>query len=120
MAIQHQLGARIRALRGRRGLTQSELAELVEKSGHLISLIERGLSPPKLNLLERLSDEFGFPLRDLVDFEDGDECPERAALMAKIVDIARTLPTEDLAHAADVMATFEQRHRTREEEVQQG
>ena len=45
------IGRRIKAARERKGLTQEQLAEMVDLSPMHISVLERGAKPPKLETL---------------------------------------------------------------------
>ena len=60
-----RLGARIRALRLERGLTQAELgAPYIGRSG--VSQIESGSSSPSLSMLAALARRLGVEVRDLL------------------------------------------------------
>lgn len=60
------LGARIRALRKKKGFTQQHLAEQVEIETSNISHIERGASKVGLSTLVRIANALGASLDDLV------------------------------------------------------
>lgn len=49
------VGSRIKAARENKKLTQEELAEMVELSPAHISVIERGVKPPKLETFVRIA-----------------------------------------------------------------
>lgn len=60
----HPIGKRIRLIRKRRGITQSQLAELIDKSPVYVSYLENGAKMPSLetlidiiNALETSADE---------------------------------------------------------------
>lgn len=53
------LGQRIKAAREDRGLTQEQLAENVGLSPMHISVIERGVKPPKLDTFVRIANALG-------------------------------------------------------------
>ena len=65
------LGKRIKAAREQAGLTQEELAEQLEMSATHISVIERGVKPPKLETFVRIANSLNVSadslLQDLVD-----------------------------------------------------
>ncbi|MBU0493255.1 MAG: cupin domain-containing protein [Chloroflexi bacterium] len=56
------VGAHVRALRQRRGLSLRALAELCELSPNTISLVERGASSPSVATLHRLATALGVPI----------------------------------------------------------
>jgi transcriptional regulator with XRE-family HTH domain len=64
-----ELGARIRGVRGRRGLTVVDLANKAQVSKSLISQIERGLAAPSIETLRRVAAALEVPLFSL--FLDG-------------------------------------------------
>lgn len=53
------IGRRIKAARERKGLTQEQLAELVDLSPMHISVLERGAKPPKLETLINIANALG-------------------------------------------------------------
>jgi len=68
-----RVGAHIRRLRRRRGLTQRTLAEACGLSTNAVGLIERGESSPSVSTLHRLALALEAPIADL--FADSDEEP---------------------------------------------
>lgn len=62
------LGERIRELRKERGLTQEQLAELVEVEQKHISRLELGKSFPTIDRLQKVSEALNVPLREFFDF----------------------------------------------------
>lgn len=62
------LGARIKELRKKRGLTQDQLAELVDLATRYISLIEVGRNAPSLETIDNLAQALGVELKVLFDF----------------------------------------------------
>ncbi|HID62847.1 MAG TPA: cupin domain-containing protein [Anaerolineae bacterium] len=65
------VGARVRTLRKRRGLSLRALAEVCDLSPNTISLIERGVSSPSVATLHRLATALGVPITSF--FEEGNE-----------------------------------------------
>lgn len=85
-------GSRIKAARERKKLTQEQLAEIVDLSPMHVSVIERGVKPPKLetfvtlaNALEVSADEL---LQDAVDHATEFNSSEIATLI-------QSLPKQD-------------------------
>lgn len=62
------LGARIKELRKRRGMTQDQLAERVDLAPRYISLIEVGRSSPSLETIENIARVLEVELKVLFDF----------------------------------------------------
>lgn len=69
------LGARIKELRKRKGITQEQLAEKVDLATRYISLIEVGRSSPSLETIENIASTLEVELQDLFDYMHLD--PER-------------------------------------------
>ena len=101
------IGARVRTLRKRRGLTQAELAGRIGRSVEALSVLERGRSTPTLPVLGRLSEELAVPLRDFFAPVGLDgQGPEAAAAFTALVDSARRLPPGDLGLSARIVAVI--------------
>ena len=67
-SLRRDFGNRLKAIRLDRELTQEEFAELVGISVDFLSLIERGINAPGFDVLEKIADRLGLPVRDLFDF----------------------------------------------------
>lgn len=67
------IGARIRALRQSKGLTQQTLADECDMEKPNLSRIENGNTNPTIKSLWKISNALGVKLKDLVDVED-DKC----------------------------------------------
>ena len=67
--IEKQIGSHIAKIRKERGLTQSELAELIDVTIETISRLERGVSVPSLKTLEKISSVLNISLKNIFDFE---------------------------------------------------
>lgn len=61
-------GKRVKQLRRDRGLTQAQLAEVVDLSVNYISQIETGEASPTFQTIVRLAEALRVELRDLFDF----------------------------------------------------
>ena len=83
-----KFGDFLKELRTERGVTQEQLAELYGVSNRTVSRWETGYNMPDLEILIRLSDDYGVTIRELLDGERketiGDEEWQKTA--AKIVD----------------------------------
>ena len=98
MDTKNRVGLRVRLIRKNRGLTQEQLAELIDRSVDAVSLLERGKIYPSFETLERLSERLGVPLKELVDFREGED-PERVELETALAEAARKLDNRELATA---------------------
>ncbi len=67
--IEKLIGAHLARIRKDRGLTQSELAELIDVTIETISRLERGVSIPSLKTMENISNVLNVSLKELFDFE---------------------------------------------------
>lgn len=65
-ARRRQIGDRVRAVRGERGLSQERLGELVDLDRKTINRIEQGAHSTLLDHLLLIADALGVPLADLV------------------------------------------------------
>lgn len=66
------IGARIKALRQGKGMTQQTLADECDIETPNLSRIENGNTNPTIKSLWKISNALGVKLKDLVDVED--EC----------------------------------------------
>lgn len=79
------LGERIRELRKARGLTQEQLAELVEVEQKHVSRLELGKSYPTIERLEKIAEALNVPLKDFFDFMHLDSPDTRALKIDELV-----------------------------------
>ena len=82
--IKKKIGNNLKKLRTKKGLKQSELAELVGVEDKTISRIEVGGNFPSMDLLVRLAEALNCELVDFVNFSD------------KIIDSINELSKDDL------------------------
>lgn len=64
------VGERIRFLRKKLGLTQTELSELVLKDRQYLYKIEKGLVTPNISTITILAKAMEIPLKELFDIEN--------------------------------------------------
>lgn len=105
-----RVGARIRAVREHRGLTQAELAVRIGRSVNAVSALERGLSKPTFDVLQGLSVALDTPVRDFFT-PPGCEGPPPAALIRTLLGAARALPPADLELAAGIVGLMAEKRR---------
>lgn len=67
--LRKQFGKRLRGIRLDRGLSQEDLAEILECSVDFLSLVERGISAPSFETLEKISKKLKIPVSVLFTFE---------------------------------------------------
>lgn len=67
------LGNRVRELRARDNLTQSDLAEAVDVTRQTIVALEKGSYTPSLLLAMNIAKKFNLPVEDIFYFEEGEE-----------------------------------------------
>ena len=116
MSLKRRVGHRIKLARLRRGLSQEDLAEHLDRSVAAVSNIERGRTLPSFVTLERLARALDIPVRDFFDFgpEADDNNPKRSRLVTELVEATRHLSDADLEVALElVQALHRGRPRTR-------
>lgn len=95
MELKDRVGRRIKDLRKAKRLSQEQLAERIERSVDTVSNLERGLSLPNFETLERLSVALAVPVKEFFEIYE-DQSPHRAALLARLLDLGRALADRDL------------------------
>lgn len=67
--LRKQFGARLRQIRAQRRMTQERFAETLNLSVDFLSLVERGISAPSFETLERIAKRLKMPVEDLFSFD---------------------------------------------------
>lgn len=93
------LGARLRARRQAKQLSQAKLAELVELTPNYLGSIERGEAVPTLQTLEGLAGALGVSVADLL----GDTTTEGDAWLDELLAVAHAVARARRALALDVL-----------------
>ncbi|QCN94524.1 XRE family transcriptional regulator [Azospirillum argentinense] len=103
-----QFGQMLRELREQRGLTQEDLAGLIERSVQAVSAMERGQNMPRLETLIRISEKLDIPLHNLIKVFDptNPTDPDRAPLEALITEASRRLSNRDLLIMLKIIRAF--------------
>lgn len=97
MDTKTRLGIQIRQIRKAKRLTQDELAGLIDRSVEAVSNLERGVSLPGIDTLERLSAALSVPMRDFLDFPEARNISnKRLALLARLNATLHTLTEKQL------------------------
>lgn len=99
MDTKTRIGIQIRELRKAKSLTQDELAAMIERSTEALSNIERGVSLPGIDTLERLGEKLGVQMKDFFPQQQGKTSIRRAELLARLVATATTLSDKQLSLA---------------------
>ncbi|MEG0091410.1 MAG: helix-turn-helix transcriptional regulator [Oscillospiraceae bacterium] len=104
---QEKIGEFLKTLRKEKGLTQEQIAEIVNVSNRTISRWENGNNMPDLDVLIQLSDYYKIELREILDgerkSEDMDKKSEETIL--KAVDYTNT-ETERYTKKVNRLLTF--------------
>ncbi|MCJ2072315.1 helix-turn-helix domain-containing protein [Methylobacterium sp. J-030] len=82
--LSHIVGLRVKRAREASGLTQSQLAERIDRTKEAVSNIERGVSLPGLDTIQTICDVTKVPMVSIVDdtMEDSKSIDLRARLNA--------------------------------------
>ena len=88
MDAKQMIGARIKSIRRRRGLTQETVAERTGIGSKYLSSIERGKENPTLSTLIKLSESLDSDLHDLFDRIEVEDPARRKALLESLLDEA--------------------------------
>jgi len=95
------VGSRLRELREQRDLSLRALAEMCQVSANTVSLIERGLSSPCVDTLQRLAKGLGVPIASF--FETG-ELSARLVLSRSADRMHRSCPGMTIEHLGSGLA----------------
>ena len=98
-----KLGERIQQLRKLRGLTQSELAELIDAEVVTVSRIENGARFPKKENLENLANALNVEIKDLFDFEHNQT---KAYLTKEIQKMIKSAKLDDLKFICKLLKLY--------------
>lgn len=104
MDRKNRFAIRLKELRRRHELTQEQFAARIDRSVDAVSNMERGVSLPSLDTLDRIAEQFRMPLREILDWFD-DPCtdPERLRLETALRELAGRLATSHLAIAVALL-----------------
>ena len=102
MDIKSRVALRIKTIRKARGLTQEDLAAMIERSVDAISNIERGISLAGYDTLDRLALGLNVPIAEFFA-EPESEGNHRTESIQRLVDAARALDDADLEKATTII-----------------
>jgi len=86
MDLKQMIGARIKEIRTKKGITQEQLSERMEINPKYLSSIERGKENPTLSTLIRLSESLGVDLSEIFRFIQIEDPAERKSLIISLLD----------------------------------
>ena len=109
--LKFYLGAKVREARRAQGLTQEQLAELIEKTVETVSNIERGHTFAGLKTLERIAQCLETPLQDFFEsFEERRHLSrERLDIEMEIQGLVRGLSDDDMHSALELIGVLAKR-----------
>ncbi|MDF1779831.1 MAG: helix-turn-helix transcriptional regulator [Alcanivoracaceae bacterium] len=94
------VGARVKALRKTRGLSQRSLAEILGKSTESVSQLERGVFLPSYETLEGLAVAFDVPMAEFFPSVGGSRLTDKEEdLINQVQQISRRLGEKKLETA---------------------
>ena len=88
MDIKQMIGARIKEIRTKRGMTQDRLSEKMDINPKYLSSIERGKENPTLDTLIRLSESLEVELGEVFSFVQAEDPSKRRSLIDSMLDEA--------------------------------
>lgn len=88
MDLKQKIGARIKEIRTKRGITQDQLSEKMEINPKYLSSIERGKENPTLNTLINLSRSLDVSMDEIFSFVEIEDPDERKSLIIALLDDA--------------------------------
>lgn len=109
--LKQRIGIRLKAARIGRSLTQEQLADKIGRTVEAISNIERAVSLPSIETLERLSRHLDVPLKDFFDdAKSSRESARKTELKSQMRDLMDSLNDRDLEVAVRQLSALADRH----------
>ena len=88
MNTKQMIGARVKEIRNKKGLTQEQLSERMEINPKYLSSIERGNENPTLNTLIKLSESLEVDLGEIFSLIQIEDPGERKSMITSLLDQA--------------------------------
>ena len=103
--LAREVGAKIKYLRQKRGLSQEALALSCDMNPAFLGHVERGMRSPTLNTLQRICDGLGITLTELLLTEPDATAASTgcAAAIQQVTDRMRQLTPAQAAHIANMV-----------------
>ena len=107
MELKSHIGQRLKLARKRAGLTQADLAELMQKSVETLSNLERGNALTSLETLSQLALSLNVPLDFFIGgYTEADGASRRETALARIQLEARELTDDELELALRLISAI--------------
>lgn len=104
MSLKKDFGLRLKELRNKKGITQYQLAELVDIDPKHISHIETGKSFPKADLIEKLAKALDIDYKNL--FFNTESSKNNKILLNKIFELLKQSNYEELVIIYKLIKVF--------------
>lgn len=103
--LAQEVGAKIKYLRLKRGLSQEALALSCDMNPAFLGHVERGMRSPTLNTLQRICDGLGITLTELLltDPQPDTQTSGHTAAIQHVVDRMQQLTPAQAGHVADLI-----------------
>ena len=103
--LAQEVGAKIKYLRLKRGLSQESLALSCDMNPAFLGHVERGLRSPTLTTLQRICDGLGITLTELLltDPQSGTSPSGQTAAIQHVVDRMQQLTPAQAGHVANLV-----------------
>ena len=108
-AMQKFLGSQVKVFRDTRGLSQIELAELIDVSKETVGKIERGSAAPSFRTLDKLCRELGISPRSLFPAAKYERHKPASTALEKLVTEASKMSEKDLHWLLELIETVERK-----------
>jgi len=105
MSLKKDFGLRLKELRNKKGITQYQLAEIVDIDPKHISHIETGKSFPKADLIEKLAKALGIDYKNLF-LNTTENTKNHKILLNKTFDLLKQATYEELAIIHKLIKVF--------------
>lgn len=99
------IGKQVAKFRKEQGMSQAQLAEAIDVASETISRLERGVSIPSINALEKISHALDIHFKELFDFEysrKGRVSPSEREV-AKVVALLKMRKPEEIRLAHTIL-----------------
>lgn len=103
MDIKQALGARIKELRHKKGLTQEEFSDIINVAPRHVSRIENGVNTPSIEALDRIAAALGVEIKELYNFQ---HFADENYLKKDISEILNSLNQQELIQAHRVLSAM--------------
>jgi len=94
--LKQNIGLRVKTLRKKRGATQAQLAEAIDKTFEAISNLERGKTAPNFSTLNDIAKALEVPMREFFEGIDPDLDQDRQTLFTQLNLLASQMDDETL------------------------